>query len=119
MRFVVCPRCQGTGYGDNLGDVTEWVHEDPDFAEDYAAGVYNTGCPRCAGVRVVRACEADSRCGEAAVQGHYTRWDAETDDDEVITFTECYLHLSGEAREQWESEQELLAMEAAERRVGA
>lgn len=62
-KYVVCPRCEGTGYVSKLGDFTrEWVAEEfgPD-AEEFIAeytkpgGAYDEFCPECKGNRVVTA----------------------------------------------------------------
>jgi hypothetical protein len=100
-RFAVCPVCRGTGYGDHLGDVTEMIREDPDFADDYRAGHYNTGCERCGGLRVVPACE---RCDAPVQEGtYYLELIAPGDPDDVIAgnvpFAVCYDHLNDEDRQ--------------------
>jgi hypothetical protein len=108
-QFVICPQCGGSGYGDNLGDVTDMVHEDPDFAEEYAAGAYNTGCEECRGQRVVPAC-SNWNCDEAAYGKVPWR------DDPA---PECYEHLSADDKDSVESYYQMEAEMAAERRMGA
>lgn len=118
-QFTLCPHCQGSGYGDNLGDVTEWVQEDPDFADDYRAGVYNTGCPRCKGLRVVPRCEA-AGCDQPVAEGHwYDDESAESFEEGPMDYLNCYDHLSEAQREWYDEVGSMLRMEAAERAVGA
>lgn len=50
---IVCPRCRGHGAVDNLGDVTEWLREDPDAFDDYMSGMYDVRCDECHGNKVV------------------------------------------------------------------
>lgn len=51
---IVCPGCQGRGATSaHLGDVTQWLAEDPDAIEDYMGGVYDRECTECRGLRVV------------------------------------------------------------------
>jgi ribosomal protein S27E len=57
----VCPNCHGRGTVDNLGDVTEWLREDPDAIDDYMSGMYDVRCDECQGHNVVdHAIEAGS-----------------------------------------------------------
>jgi hypothetical protein len=57
-KYVVCPECQGEGThlieGLRGADVTDDIREDPDFAEDYMGGKYDTVCTKCKGQRVVK-----------------------------------------------------------------
>lgn len=55
-RLEVCERCEGNGThtnpsidGNGLPD--DWV-SDPDFMDDYRAGVYDVTCSECDGLRV-------------------------------------------------------------------
>lgn len=51
---VECFACEGTGKRALHGfDVTDQVREDPDFAEDYFAGRYDTPCHGCRGTGLV------------------------------------------------------------------
>lgn len=56
--FEVCTRCQGTGSHvnpaiDGNGLTREDFDNDPDFRDDYFAGVYDVVCEECGGRRVV------------------------------------------------------------------
>jgi hypothetical protein len=56
--YIACPRCGGEGKHvnpsvDGHGLSREDFDEDPDFAENYFAGVYDVTCERCRGLRVV------------------------------------------------------------------
>lgn len=110
--FVICPSCRGTGYHDNLGDVTEMVHEDPDFAESYARGEFNVGCPECHGQNVVPMCDAPG-CDQAAYFAE-PRWG-----NEATLELQCFDHLPQDRQEDIQGIWEMEAMEAAERRMGA
>jgi len=115
--FAVCPECRGTGYGDGLGDVTEMIREDPDFADDYRAGAYNTGCRRCGGQRVVPAC----RCGQPVQEGHtyVPILDDEGEREERQPYRDCYDHLPADQRDELHDQWQIDAESAAERRMGA
>jgi len=57
-KFEVCTRCEGAGSHvnpsiDGHGISAEQMAEDPEFAEDYFAGVYDITCSVCGGERVV------------------------------------------------------------------
>lgn len=67
-KYEVCDRCRGenkhTKPGiDDHGLSFEDFAEDPDFEEDYFAGVYDVVCERCKGLRVVVIPDLD-RCTE-------------------------------------------------------
>lgn len=48
--WSICHACSGEGKSSSyLGDVTEMVNEDPDFAENYFAGDYDRACASCKG----------------------------------------------------------------------
>lgn len=56
--FEVCPRCEGEGSHvnpavDGNGLTAEDFDQDPDFHEDYMAGVYDVACSQCGGARVI------------------------------------------------------------------
>jgi len=58
MKYEVCDLCEGRGTHVNpsidcCGLTREDFDEDPDFREDYVAGVYDVPCNRCGGKRVV------------------------------------------------------------------
>ncbi|MDA8140766.1 MAG: hypothetical protein M0036_19130 [Desulfobacteraceae bacterium] len=58
FRWDVCPTCEGKGRHVNPGIdanglTSEDFYDDPDFAEDYARGVYDVACYECGGRRVV------------------------------------------------------------------
>jgi DNA-directed RNA polymerase subunit RPC12/RpoP len=57
--WIVCPVCNGeeTTVNPNIdghGLTAEDFMEDPDFAEEYAAGAYDITCAACSGKRVVK-----------------------------------------------------------------
>ncbi|MHB1260367.1 MAG: hypothetical protein ACYC2H_01490 [Thermoplasmatota archaeon] len=57
-RFEVCGNCDGKGSHvnraiDGHGISQEEFDEDPDFREDYFAGVYDVDCDECRGARVM------------------------------------------------------------------
>ena len=57
---IVCWECEGEGVRALHGlEVTDQCAEDPDFAEDYFAGRYDTQCNKCRGERVVDAVDED------------------------------------------------------------
>ncbi len=63
-KFEVCSRCRGTGSHvnpavDGNGLTAEDFYEDPDFAEDYRAGVFDVSCYECGGRRVVAVVDED------------------------------------------------------------
>ena len=54
LERIVCPQCRGQGTSTAyLGDVTEWLAEDPDAIEDYLGGVYDRQCETCHGNNVI------------------------------------------------------------------
>lgn len=58
-KYMVCSRCDGEGEHvnpaiDEHGISMEEFDEDPDFKEDYFAGVYDVPCFTCKGKRVER-----------------------------------------------------------------
>jgi hypothetical protein len=94
-RKEVCPRCRGEGKHDHPafsnGISQEEFEEDPDFADNYHAGVYDVQCTECNGLRVVDVID-----------------EAELDPSVL------------EGLRAWRREMaELRAIEAAERRAGA
>jgi RecJ-like exonuclease len=57
-KYEVCPQCEGRGSTvnpavDGNGLDANAFAEDPDFKEEYFAGVYDIPCPECHGKRVV------------------------------------------------------------------
>lgn len=61
VRWEVCPACRGRGTSTAyLGDVTEWLREDPDAAEDYWGGLYDQACPTCDGRTTVQVVDEES-----------------------------------------------------------
>jgi len=113
--FTVCPSCGGSGYHDNLGDVTDLVSEDPDFAEDYMAGAYNVGCPRCHGRNVVPQC-AEPTCSEPVEDE--LLWLEAIDGGIDWPADKCYEHLSPMYQAQLDDRWNYLAEVEAERRAG-
>lgn len=70
--WVVCDVCNGAGSHvnpaiDAHGISAEEFAEDPDFAEDYAAGVYDQPCNKCKGRTTVRAVNLDALSDEDRV----------------------------------------------------
>jgi hypothetical protein len=66
FKWAVCGTCEGKGSHvnpsiDSHGLTAEDFGEDPDFAEDYHAGVYDVPCCECGGTRVVPVVD-ESRC---------------------------------------------------------
>ena len=62
VEFDVCPLCDGKGKHVNSsidahGIGSDEFYEDPDFAEEYMAGVYDVSCYECQGKRVVPICK--------------------------------------------------------------
>ena len=91
----VCSRCRGEGVHDHPafsnGLTQEDFDEDPDFLEDYRAGVYDVPCEECRGLRVVDVIDEDKL--EPAVREGLHKW--------------------------WREMADMRAIEAAERRAGA
>jgi hypothetical protein len=63
-KFEVCHRCEGRGKYvnpnvDGHGIPQEEFDNDPDFREDYFAGVYDVQCSVCQGLRVVPVFDED------------------------------------------------------------
>lgn len=67
--FKVCPRCEGTGTHTNpnidgngitQSELSEILHDDPDFLDDYVGGVYDITCQECKGKRVVERVDDDA-----------------------------------------------------------
>ena len=79
VQRIVCPRCNGRGASSaHLGDVTEWLREDPDAIEDYMGGVYDRECHECHGLRVVdEPVEEGSDPADWASLMDWLRWAAE------------------------------------------
>jgi DnaJ-class molecular chaperone len=77
-KFEVCPSCHGGGSQDVWdGGMTaeEFYEQGPDFAEDYAAGVYSKPCEECKGQRVVAAPDRSQLSPKQAKQ--LARYEAE------------------------------------------
>jgi hypothetical protein len=74
-KYEVCGACRGTGTqlceGLRGADVTEDLREDPDFAEDYRAGVYDVQCERCGGRTTELVVDVDRLTPEQKA-----RWDS-------------------------------------------
>jgi hypothetical protein len=95
-KFAVCPRCRGKGSHvnpavDGNGLTQEDFDEDPDFRENYFAGVYDVACHECNGKRVVLVPDRDKLTKEERAAWY----------------------------EQQRDLAEMAATEAAERRLGA
>jgi hypothetical protein len=56
-KFIVCPRCEGSGSHDpkafSNGFSQDDFDADPEFAESYFRGDHDVTCERCGGLRVV------------------------------------------------------------------
>ena len=66
---IVCLTCGGEGYCanpaiDGNGLSSDCFAENPDFAEDYFDGAYDTRCGTCDGYRVVDAIDLESCSAE-------------------------------------------------------
>jgi len=101
-KFVVCPRCQGTGSHvnpsiDGHGLTREDFDQDPDFAEGYFRGDYDIPCATCHGERVVSVIDHERLNAEQRAQ-----W------DEHLAQEEAY-------RRDYDSERWLRMAEAGER----
>lgn len=59
-KWAICDACRGEGTRALHGyDVTEMIREDPDFGEDYFAGLYDTPCVECRGSGKVKVYDED------------------------------------------------------------
>lgn len=77
-KYAVCGRCQGKGSHthpsvDGPGLSREDFDEDPQFEEDYFAGVYDVACYECNGARVVLVVDEDLAKRDPIVWGHYQK----------------------------------------------
>jgi hypothetical protein len=99
MRRIVCPRCDGRGVHDHpafsdgitQSEWQEYLHDDPDFGEDYMSGRYDVRCSECRGKNVVEVVDEEGLSPE----------------------------MQEALAEYWREEQALRDMHAAERRMGA
>lgn len=59
---IVCPNCDGGGSQDCFGrnGVPNRWFDEPDFAEDYASGMYSVPCEECRGRNVVDVINYDA-----------------------------------------------------------
>jgi hypothetical protein len=90
-RRIVCPNCDGTGSHvnraiDGNGITRDQFDEDPDFEEDYFAGVYDVPCDECHGRNVVEEID-EERC------------DPDTYKDWIAYVNEVYNSYAIEAQE--------------------
>ena len=65
VRFEVCARCEGRGKHvnpavDGHGISQEEFEQDPDFEENYFAGVYDVTCEECDGLRVIEVVDVSN-----------------------------------------------------------
>lgn len=73
LNRIVCPDCHGEGHNSaHLGDVTDWLREDPDAIEDYMAGHYDQVCPTCEGRCVLD--EPIAEGSDPALWASWIRW---------------------------------------------
>lgn len=76
-KWVVCPRCGGRGVHDNPafanGIPAAEFRDDPDFAEDYMAGVFNVPCSQCGGRTTVLVVD-EERCNTTEQQNWLRRY---------------------------------------------
>lgn len=85
-RWAICEDCHGEGHNSrHLGDVTNWLAEDPDAAEDYFAGLYDQTCQNCGGSGKVREFS-----GEAETA--WADWQQEAYDDYVTRMHESGIY---------------------------
>jgi len=83
-RFEVCNRCDGKGTHvnpsiDGHGLSREDFDEDPQFEEDYFAGVYDIKCLECKGLRVVLVIN-EHLATEEQKEAYQAELDADYDD---------------------------------------
>lgn len=66
FRYVICGQCEGHGRSSAyLGAFTgDQMREDPDFADDYRAGVYDRSCETCGGSGKVKVVDR-AKCSKA------------------------------------------------------
>lgn len=72
-KYEVCSRCRGTGKHcnpsiDGNGLTAEDFAEDPDFKDDYFAGVYDVTCYECYGERVILTVDEEQLTPEQCEQ---------------------------------------------------
>lgn len=89
--WVVCSVCNGAGSHVNPsidcgGLSAEDFAEDPDFAEDYGAGVYDQTCNKCLGRTTVRAVNLDALSPED--RAAYERQTRDDDDYDAMVRAE-------------------------------
>jgi hypothetical protein len=73
-QWAICPTCRGNGTNSaHLGDVTEWLHEDPDAIEDYVSGFYDQLC-ECGGSGKVRV---PAHIGDGELARAWADWQRE------------------------------------------
>ena len=99
VKFAVCPTCDGKGTRvnpniDGNGLSQEDFDDDPDFREDYMAGVYDVQCDHCDGLRVIEVVDEDRA------------------DPKLL---ELYFDQEQEAAAEWASEAWLRRAESGER----
>lgn len=84
-RFEVCDVCDGKGVHvnpniDRNGISGEQFADDPDFRDDYFAGVYDVPCNRCRGKRVVAVVD-ETRCDPRLLEMYRADLDAQYEVD--------------------------------------
>ena len=70
--WEVCDVCHGAGSHVNpnidCGGISEEMHDDPDFRENYMSGVYDVTCYTCGGKRVVKGVDWDALSGSSDLE---------------------------------------------------
>jgi len=81
-RMEVCHRCEGRGVHDHEafsnGISQDEFREDPDFFDDYRAGVYSVPCSVCRGQNVVPTVDTD-RASKEDLEDYYRHLQSESD----------------------------------------
>jgi RecJ-like exonuclease len=77
VKLKICPRCEGRGKHtnpniDGHGLSREDFDNDPQFEEDYFAGVYDVKCHKCKGEKVIPAIE--NPCEECGQEQYVVNW---------------------------------------------
>jgi len=90
-KWMVCPLCNGKGTHINpsidAGGLTwEDFEEDPDFAADYKAGMYDIPCNKCTGKRVIKVPNYDRMTTKE--KEAYEKWQKEEAEYEAMVRAE-------------------------------
>lgn len=77
LKNQLCPACNGEGTRALHGyEVTDQCREDPEFAEDYFAGRYDTVCEECRGAKVQKVVDEDALDADVLKLWHFYLDDA-------------------------------------------